>query len=193
MKKTSERLKQIVLPLAVFAGVGLLHFMWRYFFPEQNPAQSRWAGVIQASFPWKRYFESQDYLLGYSYALALSFAVAAFQNYRKKRVNMAGYMAVGGLTFSGLLAIAGCFLLGCCGSPMLGVYISLFGAGFLPFAKSLVAVFTTVSILISWWWMKRSMYGINQAGAGGNKPLSIMMGSSGASGICTNASMPADC
>jgi len=38
---------------------------------------------------------------------------------------------------------------------MLGVYISLFGAGFLPFAKPLVAVITTISIILSWWWMNR--------------------------------------
>ena len=66
------------LMLAVSCGLGTIHFMWRYFFPEQDPVQSRWTGVIQESFPLKRYVESQDYLLGYSYALALSFAVAAF-------------------------------------------------------------------------------------------------------------------
>jgi hypothetical protein len=53
------------------------------------------------------------------------------------------------------LALAGCFLVGCCGSPMLVVYLSLFGAWFLPLAKPLVAVVTTISIAAAWWWMRR--------------------------------------
>ena len=38
---------------------------------------------------------------------------------------------MGGITLSGFLAVAGCYLLGCCGSPMLAVYMSLFGVSFL--------------------------------------------------------------
>jgi hypothetical protein len=38
---------------------------------------------------------------------------------------------------------------------MLVVYLNLFGAGFLPLAKPLVAVVTTLSIIGAWWWMKR--------------------------------------
>jgi hypothetical protein len=67
------------------------------------------------------------------------------------------------VTFSGFLAVAGCFLLGCCGSPMLAVYLSLFGAGFLPFAKPLVAALTTLSILGAWCWVSRR-------GTGGTAP-----------------------
>jgi hypothetical protein len=62
---------------------------------------------------------------------------------------------LGGLTLTGFLAVAGCFLVGCCGSPMLVVYLNLFGAGFLPLAKPLVAVVTTLAIIGAWWWMKR--------------------------------------
>lgn len=64
-------------------------------------------------------------------------------------------LAIGGVTLSGVLAVAGCFLLGCCGSPMLAVYLSLFGAAFLPFAKPLVAGLTAASLVAGWWWMKR--------------------------------------
>lgn len=59
----------------------------------------------------------------------------------------------GGLTFSGILAATGCFLLGCCGSPMLGVYLSFFGAAFLPLAGPFVAGLTTVLIGASYFWM----------------------------------------
>ena len=61
----------------------------------------------------------------------------------------------GGVTFSGFMAVAGCFLVGCCGSPMLGVYLSLFGAAFLPFAKPLVAGISTLLIMGSYLWLRR--------------------------------------
>ena len=64
-------------------------------------------------------------------------------------------LAIGGVTLSGFLAVAGCFLLGCCGSPMLAVYLSLFGASFLPFARPLVAGVTTITIIVGWFWMNR--------------------------------------
>lgn len=35
------------------------------------------------------------------------------------------------------------------------VYLDLFGAGYLPFAKPLLAALTTMSILGAWWWMAR--------------------------------------
>ena len=57
------------------------------------------------------------------------------------------------------MAVAGCFLVGCCGSPMLGVYLSLFGAAFLPFAKPLAAGLSTLLILGSYWWMRRQSHG----------------------------------
>jgi hypothetical protein len=37
---------------------------------------------------------------------------------------------------------------------MLVVYLSLFGARFLPLAKPLAAILTTISIMGAWWWMK---------------------------------------
>jgi hypothetical protein len=37
---------------------------------------------------------------------------------------------------------------------MLVVYLSLFGARFLPLAKPSVAILTTISIMGAWWWMK---------------------------------------
>jgi hypothetical protein len=101
------------------------------------------------------YLQTQSYWLGFSYALSLTFAVYAFQRYREQRQGAAKNLAIGGVTFSGLLAVAGCYLVGCCGSPMLAVYLSLFGAAFLPFAKPLVALVTSISILGAWWWLNR--------------------------------------
>lgn len=47
-------------------------------------------------------------------------------------------------------AVAGCYMLGCCGSPMLAVYLSFLGAAFLPWAKPFVALLTTVVLITAW-------------------------------------------
>jgi hypothetical protein len=156
MTSLGQKLRRFLLPLAVFLGVAAVHFLWSGLFPELDPAQARWASLAAPEASWlHRYLESQSYWLGYSYALSLAFAVAALRRYREERFCSAKTLAFGGVTLSGFLALAGCFLVGCCGSPMLVVYMSLFGAWFLPQAKPLVAVVTTLSIIGAWWWMKR--------------------------------------
>lgn len=156
MRPLSRVLRRAALPITAFIGVFFIHFIWLGMFPEQDPAQSRWATVAVPTSALARYVESQDYWLGYSYALALSFAVLALRRYREGRSCAARNMAIGGVTFTGFLAAAGCFLVGCCGSPMLVVYLNLFGAAFLPLAKPLMAGVTTISIGTSWWWMNRA-------------------------------------
>lgn len=101
------------------------------------------------------YTESGSYWMGYSYAVSLAFASVALRRFRERRLFGAGKVALGGATLSGVAAAAGCFLAGCCGSPMLGVYLSLFGASFLPWTKPLVAVVSTATIGASYWWMVR--------------------------------------
>ena len=152
-----QKLRRFLLPLGVFMGVAVAHYVWSGLFPEVDPAQARWASLHGAgASSWlNRYIETQGYWLGYSYALSLAFATAALRRYREERFCSAKTLAFGGMTLSGFLALAGCFLVGCCGSPMLVVYLSLFGAWFLPLAKPLVAVITTLSIIGAWWWMNR--------------------------------------
>jgi hypothetical protein len=138
-------------------GVAVAHYVWSGLFSEVDPVQARWATLpgVGASSWLHRYLETQSYWLGYSYALSLAFAAAALRRYREKRYCSAKTLALGGVTLTGFLALAGCFLVGCCGSPMLVIYLSLFGAWFLPLAKPLVAIITTFSIIWAWWWMKR--------------------------------------
>ena len=149
-------IRRLSLPLCVFVTTLALHYFWLGLFPETDPIQDQWATVV-ASQPswWLRYFEGQSYYLGYSYALALAFATEALRRYREDQACAARNLAVGSVSFSGVLAVAGCYLLGCCGSPMLAVYLSVFGAAFLPLAQPLVAVLTTLMIGLSWWWMVR--------------------------------------
>ena len=157
--------RRLILPTLVFVTVGLIHFAWLGMFPENDPAQARWQTVVaEESSSWlSRYLEAQSYWLGYSYALSLAFAAVALRRYQEKRMCAARNLAMGGITLTGFLAVAGCFLVGCCGSPMLGVYLSLFGASFLPLAKPLVAGLTTVMIAASYWWMRSRSRTNNQA------------------------------
>lgn len=157
MKPGTSILRRALLPVVVFLAVGVAHYVWLGVFPERDPAQDRWAATPAASEgSWlHRYLEAQSYWLGFSYALSLAFAAYALRRYREKRHCAARNLAVGGVTFSGFLAVLGCYLLGCCGSPMLAVYLNLFGAAFLPLAKPLVAVLTVTLTAAAWWWMWR--------------------------------------
>lgn len=157
MTITLNRLKRAILPASVFGAVLLGHYLWSGFFPEVDPAQARWASFPTSDSPsWlKRYLETQSYWLGYSYALSLAFAAVLVRRYWVERFCSGKTLAAGGVTFSAFLALAGCFLAGCCGSPMLVVYLNLFGAWFLPVAKPLVAALTTLTIIGAWWWMNK--------------------------------------
>ena len=156
MSSPPGRFRRTLLPIAVFAGVFLVHFLRIGLFPENGAVQNEWVAVAgQVSASWLRtYLEMGSYWLGYSYAVSLAFAAAALRRYRENRMCAAGTLAVGSLTFSGVLAVGGCYLLGCCGSPMLAVYVGLLGVRFLPWEKPLVAVFTSLMILGSYGWMK---------------------------------------
>jgi len=157
MKKVVRFMRRAALPIGVFIATAALHYVWLGFFPETDPLQNQWVTVepsVRTSWL-QRYIETGSYYLGYSYALSLAFASEALRIYREKQHCTTRNLAIGSLSFSGVLAVAGCFLLGCCGSPMLAVYLSLFGASFLPIAKPLVALTTTLLIGFSWWWMTR--------------------------------------
>ena len=140
----------------MFAAVLGLHFTWLGAFPSQDPAQARWESVSADDASWVAgYVEKQSYYRGYAYGISAAFAWVALRRFLEKRLFGAGKAAFGGATLSGMAAAAVCFLSGCCGSPMPGVYLSLFGASFLPWAKPLVAGLTTVMIMGSYWWMVR--------------------------------------
>jgi len=150
-------MRRLLLPISVFVIVFVIHYIWHGVFPDRNPAQELWATVGTTSSPsWlERYIREQNYWLGFSYALSLAFAAYALRRYREEYLCRARNLAIGGIAFSGIMAAVGCFLLGCCGSPMLAVYLSLFGAAFLPLAKPLVASITVISVIVACIWINR--------------------------------------
>jgi hypothetical protein len=103
------------------------------------------------------YFRAQEYYVGFSYALGAAFAAwAALQFIRSRRVDTATG-AAGGVTLVGVLMTAGCFLLGCCGSPMLAVYAGIFGAKALGASKMIMALVTLLSVSCGYWCLSRRM------------------------------------
>lgn len=156
MTASASKLGRLFFPASVFAGVILIHFAWLGVFPEKSAVQDQWITAPVAHVSWlSRYVESQSYWLGFSYAVSLAFAAVAFRRYREGRLCTARNLAIGGVTLSGGLSVVGCYLLGCCGSPMLAVYLNLFGAAFVPLAKPMMAALTVLSVFIGWWWMRR--------------------------------------
>ncbi len=159
--RIKDALRRVVLPGVTFTVVVALHVLWARRFPEQDPAQSRWATLPESMDSWfSRYVDAGEFWLAYAYGLSAALAAVALRNLREtrraSRVGLAeGGLAAGSLTFAGTMTLGGCFLVGCCGSPMLAVWLSVFGAKFLPFAKPFVAAITTVTVVAAWVWMER--------------------------------------
>ena len=101
------------------------------------------------------YWAAQDYYLGFSYALGVAFAVWATAQFVRTRQAAMVAGAAGSVTLVGILMAAGCFLLGCCGSPMLGVYLALFGAKSLGAGKLIMALVTLLSVGCGYWCLSR--------------------------------------
>lgn len=144
------------LPVLAFAAILLGHFayitrdtlvatggQWAAF-DFDEPERSRLGG----------YLEQGNYWLGMSYGAAGAFAVWCFGRVLTMR-RSALASSTGGLTLSGVLWAGACFLTGCCGSPMLPVYVGLFGPNFLGATRPLTFGITLVSIAVGYVWMSK--------------------------------------
>jgi hypothetical protein len=140
--------------LSVFAAVFAAHFGFHAWQEAQVASQWVVLDTVERPSAWSRYVERQDFYLGYSYALAAAFTIfAVLSGLQERRRKVGGIL--GGVTLIGGLYAAGCFLIGCCGSPMLVVYLSLFGSAFLGAIKPIIAGITTLSIALSGLYMIR--------------------------------------
>jgi hypothetical protein len=89
-----------------------------------------------------------------SYALAVAFTIFAVSRVKFNR-NKGIYGVFGGISLSAALYSFGCFLIGCCGSPMAIVYMGLFGSSFLGFTKPIIFVVTSFSVALGYWRITR--------------------------------------
>lgn len=101
------------------------------------------------------YLQGQDYYMGFSYALGAAFAAWAIARFLRSRQTAMAAGAAGSITFVGVLMAAGCFMIGCCGSPILGVYMGIFGAKALGFGKPLMALVSLASVGVGYWYLLR--------------------------------------
>lgn len=114
-----------VLPVAAGLIVFGAHVAGYVYSPE--PSASGWGNVMPSSSDSiQTYIACGAYWLGASYAVSAAFTAYALLIFRENR-RKAAAGAVGGLAAMGALYAAGCFAIGCCGSPMLPIYLSLLG------------------------------------------------------------------
>ena len=140
-----------VFPALLFALVLLAHFIHserrRLRRAEFDYGPAAWSAAASS-------YASRDKLwLGLSLATAAGFVAFWLKRpcpTRKQAIKGAG----GGLALATVLHGVGCFLLGCCGSPMLAVYLGLFGPRFAGFTGPINFAITILSIAIACVWLK---------------------------------------
>lgn len=142
--------KQKIISTIGFALTLIIHFLW---VSKDLAPKLQWADVKSVSentiSGYEMYFQDGEYYFGLSYALAIAFTHFAFSRIKIDRKKGAtGFL--GGITFSALLATFGCFIIGCCGSPMAIVYINMFGSSYLNVAKPLMFIITLLSVVYAY-------------------------------------------
>lgn len=148
-------LRRGILPMGVFSLTLIAHLAWVSLFPEVLPKQARWAPPPRMpSSILTDYLDAGHHWLGLSYAISFTFVACAFRRYREEQSCVSGKITIAGLSISGFLAMASCFLIGCCGSPMLAVYLNLLGAQFLPLARPFLTLVTALSCIAAWYWLE---------------------------------------
>ena len=133
-----------VLPVTAGLIVFGAHISWYVLFPESNA--SGWGNVAPSFFDHlQTYTACGAPWLGASYALSAAFTTYALLIFRVNR-RKAAAGAVGGLAAMGALYALGCFALGCCGSPMLPIYLGLLGGKFTGVGGPLMLGLTLLSV-----------------------------------------------
>ena len=135
-----RKILPVIAGLVVFGA----HIAWYVLFPGANV--SGW-GNVAPSFPdcLQTYTASGAPWLGVSYALSAAFTAYALLIFRENR-RKAAAGAVGGLAAMGALYTVGCFALGCCGSPMLPIYLGLLGGKLGGFGGPVMFGLTLLSV-----------------------------------------------
>lgn len=102
------------------------------------------------------YLRNQEYYLGFSYAVSGAFSVFAFMKFNQCRGKAIG-VGLGASVWAIALWSIGCFLAGCCGSPMWIVYANLFGISILKIPKWSIAIMSLVMVILGYLWLRRKM------------------------------------
>lgn len=137
----NNKVKKIIITLATFVIVFILHILY-FKITESSCAGSEW---------FQKYIKEEWYFLGISYALSFAFMAFAFLKFKKNRKAALKVAFSGGILTIFLWFT--CFLFGCCGSPMLVVYLNLIGLSKLKLSKLILLIMTIVFIAIGYIWL----------------------------------------
>lgn len=136
-----NKFKKVIIPLIIFGVVFALHVLY-FQYTE---------GVCGSDVWYRKYIKGQEYFLGISYALSFAFIAFAFFKFKENRKN-ALKAAMGGGIFTVILWFL-CFLFGCCGSPMLIVYLNLLGISGLKVPKLALLLMTIAFVALGYIWL----------------------------------------
>jgi hypothetical protein len=143
----------IYIPLAIFFSIFLFHITYLSHSSKYGCFQNQSADLISG---FKTYISHSDFYLGYSYSLAGSMtAYAVIVKLENRRCGGVGI--AGGISLLTIVYGVGCFFTGCCGSPLLPVYLSFFGAKVLGIAKPFIATISTISVIIGYIWISKKV------------------------------------
>lgn len=137
----TAKVKKTIITLFTFIVVFILHIV--YF----KVTEGRCGDIFWL----KKYIEEEGYFLGISYALSIAFVAFAFLKFKENR-KKALKVAFGG-GFLVIILWFLCFLFGCCGSPMLIVYLNLIGISSLRIPKFVLLIMTIIFIGIGYIWL----------------------------------------
>ncbi len=144
------KLKIFFIPF--FIGVLVLAIHIAYFILSQTLFLPFAVPSEMYSYLFWNYFEEQEYFIGLSYALGAAFLAYSILTFlEKKRGANKGVLT--GFSVLTIIYGGGCFLTGCCGSPMLVVYAGLFGTAFLGVTKPIMLAITIITVGIGFYWM----------------------------------------
>ncbi|MEK6563675.1 MAG: hypothetical protein AABZ65_01445 [Candidatus Omnitrophota bacterium] len=139
-------MSKFLFPVLTFIAVFISHIVFFKFI--NSGCQADGAGRLAA------YVRLQEYYLGFSYAVSLTFAAFAFMKFKEcKRKAFSAGIGIGAWTV--ILWTAGCFLSGCCGSPMWMVYFNLLGISMLKIPKWSIAGISLAMVSLSYLWLIR--------------------------------------
>jgi len=146
-------------PVAVFFS----HLLWNVTVPYKSSP-----GVFYMAPPMRErimaHLSGDGLWLGASYALVACFMVIALGRFRdRRREALAG--AAGGTLLAGGIYAAGCFMLGCCGSPMAVVWLSLLGGRYANVGGVFLFLLTLLSTSGGLWMLNRG----EEAPCGGSR------------------------
>ncbi len=102
------------------------------------------------------YWGSGQGFLGLSYGTALGFLFYVVAHAIARRRSGVAGPVFAGVTLTGGLWLAVCWLAGCCGSPLLPVYASIFGAKFLGLTSPIIFGVTVASVAVGAVWFHRA-------------------------------------